>query len=63
MDKEQRDLLIALVRVERNRLALLRYEYLYDSKEDDKIWEEICICNRTLGFLKGRASYKEVSKG
>ena len=53
MDKEQRELLIDLVRVERNRITVLRYEYAYDSKEQDKIWKEISICNRTLGFLEG----------
>ncbi len=53
MDKEQRELLIGLVRAERRRLNVLKYEYAYDSVEQDKIWKEISICNRTLGFLEG----------
>jgi len=53
MDKEQKDLLLDLVRVERRRLDCLRYEYAYDSKEQDKIWKEIHICTRTLIFLEG----------
>lgn len=53
MDKEQRELLIDLVMVEIKRLNLLKYEYAYDSKEQDKIWKEIHICNRTLIFLEG----------
>jgi len=53
MGKKERDLLIDLVRVERRRLNLLKYEYAYDSKDQDKIWKEISICNRTLGFLEG----------
>ena len=53
MNKEQRELLIDLVRVEIERLDILKYEYAYDSKEQDKIWKEISICNRTLIFLEG----------
>ena len=55
MDKEQRELLFKLVTEERDRLNLLKYEYAYDSKEQDKIWKEISICNRTLIPLERKA--------
>lgn len=53
MDREQRELLVDLVRVERRRLNILKYEYAHDSKEQDKIWKEINLCNSTLLSLGG----------
>tara|TARA_B110000444_G_scaffold239436_1_gene253859 strand:- start:11657 stop:11851 length:195 start_codon:yes stop_codon:yes gene_type:complete len=48
MDQEQKDLLIELVRVERRRLNVLKYEYAYDSKEEANIWEQIKLCDSIL---------------
>ena len=32
---------------------MLRYDYAPYHKEQKKIWTEIYLCNRTLGFLEG----------
>ncbi len=53
MTKEQRDLLIELVRVERKRLNFLRRSFYSHNKERKSISMEILLCNQTLESLKG----------
>jgi hypothetical protein len=53
MDKEQRKLLIELVRVERRRLGFLRKNFYSHTKDGKSIRLEILLCNETLKSLEG----------
>ncbi len=53
MDKEQRELLIELVRVERRRLGFLRKNFYSHTKDGKSIRLEILLCNETLKSLEG----------
>tara|TARA_R100000995_G_scaffold84911_1_gene65734 strand:+ start:4885 stop:5088 length:204 start_codon:yes stop_codon:yes gene_type:complete len=51
MTKEQRDLLIELVRVERRRLNNAKRLTFVSYHENDELNKEIKLCNETYDFL------------
>jgi|TARA_R100000482_G_C5128843_1_gene150538 hypothetical protein len=53
MTKEQRDLLIELVRVERRRLNNAKRLTYVSYHENDELNKEIKLCNETLKSLEG----------